>query len=482
MKSSFCSGLILVFAINLFNSQQQVLAEARHSTIHSDYVQLHRAQRVPDLFALKDVCVSLYSALPQMWIKRDEIKDELRSKVTDLVLQGETQQTFTFGSGSARRSKFIGWRGGRKSRKERSLVERTALAISVAKRTASKVATAVLTSSATTSESMQQTMIEQPDIEFAKFTADSTQVLTTLVSRHNSKESSLLLAKLKVKRRNRKQGSTEQASSLPGEEESKISSSLSPDLKCLMDPLIPQNVWDRLTGREFPEHPELLEGLAKMGYKLASEDDSNEWIAWSRVGSSFKESIEDGAINVWTGQTRARVNDDLVSYYGSAAPFIKTRSIVPMSPIELIELMLDSSRVKTYNKWSVGRKDLWKSHDERTKIVQNTNNVPMQKKPLRSTTLLHACPVGGKAGPDASWLLLSRAIGPHVADDKDDVGTSDILLGVNLVQPIGNKSVLTAITHVYSSAVPGMLAERLGVKSSINFVHDLRALAVPASR
>ena len=75
--------------------------------------------------------------------------------------------------------------------------------------------------------------------------------------------------------------------------------------------------------------------------------------------------------------------------------------------------------------------------------------------------------------------MVSRAIGGtryHEPDD-DSAGRSDILLGVNLLQPIDASSCqLTAVTHVYSSAVPAMLAERLGVKSAIKFVKDMRSL------
>jgi hypothetical protein len=80
---------------------------------------------------------------------------------------------------------------------------------------------------------------------------------------------------------------------------------------------------------------------------------------------------------------------------------------------------------------------------------------------------------------------VSRAVGGSQYCDSADAecGRSDILLGINLLQPVNDDSTLvTAITHVQSSVVPALLAESLGVKGAIQFVHDLRRLRqkVPA--
>ena len=82
--------------------------------------------------------------------------------------------------------------------------------------------------------------------------------------------------------------------------------------------------------------------------------------------------------------------------------------------------------------------------------------------------------------------MVSRAVGGGRFLDQNDegCGTSDILLGVNLMEPTDcdDSCVLTCINHVYCSAIPNMLAERLGVKGAIKFVKDMRALkAVPAN-
>ena len=166
--------------------------------------------------------------------------------------------------------------------------------------------------------------------------------------------------------------------------------------------------------------------------------------------------------------------------------------------------MWDSQRVKTYNAWSTGRVDLWtctNNNDgeapsgsaQMTKIVRNKTQPPMGAKPMVATTLLHARPLHNDKKEDdeepQSWLLVSRAVGGfHFPLDEDSsssaVGVSEMLLGVNVFEAVPGKPNLcrmTAVTHVYSASIPLMLAERLGVKSAIQFVKDLRALPPPAS-
>jgi hypothetical protein len=249
-------------------------------------------------------------------------------------------------------------------------------------------------------------------------------------------------------------------------------------LQALIQTLIPKPVWDKLQGDEFQRFPDLLDGLSQTGEQLARQDSSTHCIDW-KIHSSGGVSLEDGDVLVWTGKS-------LKEGYGSAVPWIKTRSIIPIAADEMVELLMDSSRVTTYNPWSLGRIDCWVADPDpvhptrQTKIVKNRVQPPMGAKPAVSVTMLHARPVA----VDGTWLAISRATGGNLYPelDQDAVGTSDILLGVNLIQPVDDDScMLTAVTHAYSAVMPAMLAERLGVKGAIKFVKDIRALRVPAS-
>jgi len=258
-------------------------------------------------------------------------------------------------------------------------------------------------------------------------------------------------------------------------------------VESLTQPLIAEDVWQRLTGTEFRDHPgALLEPLAVMGEQVALNDAPNEWIDWHVFGSKNSRSSEsmehDGAIQVWTGKTSRKEG----SYYGSDLPFIKTRSIIPLSVDEVVELLMDSTRIQTYNAWSLGRRDCW-VRDNHTKIVKNRVQPPvMGAKQIVSTTLLHARPAR-RAGKGA-WVVVSRAVGGggsscYAEAEDAALARTDILLGVNLLQPVDDEScMLTAVTHAYSSTVPLMLAERLGVKGAIKFVKDLRGLKIAATQ
>jgi hypothetical protein len=248
----------------------------------------------------------------------------------------------------------------------------------------------------------------------------------------------------------------------------------------LTEPLILESVWKSLKGHEFQQHPELLDGLARMGESLARNQASRDpWIDWKVHGKdssdSGKDSIDDfETVQVWVGRAR-----NVHNYHGADAPFIKTRSKIRLSPIELKELLLDSSRIKTYNAWSTGRQDLWvqsealptkgkQPNDDRTtattKVVKNTVQPPVGSA-LVGVTLLHARPLLNEA-----WIVVSRAVGGDAYFNDQDLATagrSDILLGVNLIEPVANDAgacILTAVTHASSSSIPSMLAERFGVK------------------
>jgi hypothetical protein len=225
----------------------------------------------------------------------------------------------------------------------------------------------------------------------------------------------------------------------------------------LSQPLIKESAWNAQSGEEFQRKPDLVRKLALMGERVAANDGPDEWIKW-------KLNRDDpNGISVWTGKAQKK------GCYGSQLPLIKSRSIIPLSCKDMVDLMMDSSKVPIYNTWSMGRKDCWVL-DDHTKIVQNRVKPPIGSKQLVSTTLLHACPLDNDA-----WVIVSRAV--RGFPEPEDACKTEILLGVNLVEPVGDKSCrLTSVNHVYTSGVPTMLAESLGVKSAVKFVNDLRRL------
>jgi len=134
-------------------------------------------------------------------------------------------------------------------------------------------------------------------------------------------------------------------------------------LSGITQPVVSKYVWSRLTGREF-YFPSVLQALVRMGIRTATLQ-SEEYIDWKPADSGTKQLFQDGVTNealrhalddemnvlVWTGKFKKEDG------YGSELPVVKTVSIIPMSPRSMAELLMDSDRVKTYNKMSLGRKD-----------------------------------------------------------------------------------------------------------------------------
>ena len=91
---------------------------------------------------------------------------------------------------------------------------------------------------------------------------------------------------------------------------------------------------------------------------------------------------------VWSGKFISSNNEE---YYGSELPIIKTTSIIHKSPKYLAELLMDSTKVKAYNKMSLGRDDVHVFQsgvdttkedgklgvDSECKIVRNLTRPPM---------------------------------------------------------------------------------------------------------
>jgi hypothetical protein len=322
-------------------------------------------------------------------------------------------------------------------------------------------------------------------------------------------------------------------------------------IKSLTQPLMTESVWNQLTGMEWCTtgtddiehgniHEQLLDSLAAMGENVARIDTPTEWIDWQVYSSSSSSSSSDqkddlldkDVVQVWTGKciaipplalksltdsddTNHQPPETEEKYLGVPLPFIKTRAILPYSIADVVDLLLDSKKVVTYNPWSLGRRDCWIdtssssnssadtiAHNIRTsmitKIVQNRVQPPIPgARQVVSTTLLHARPIRSTMVSDeindwntTSWIIVSRSVGKnHIYNDESDAKTktsrSDVLLGVNLLEPVRSKDGtiidtnqcrLTTVTHVYSPSVPTAFAERLGVQSSIKFIQDIRNL------
>ena len=188
---------------------------------------------------------------------------------------------------------------------------------------------------------------------------------------------------------------------------------------------------------------------------------------------------------VWSGQFQHGL-------YGSHLPAVRAASIMDIPPTELKDLLVDSNRVKEYNKLSLGRSDILVLQNKMedglfggiTKIMNTQSKLPMIKKSLQFTSLMHV-----RALPDDSgYILATRAVSGEQRlrafqnNDEHDVLKSEILMGVTIIKRLccegnpenKNRCLMITVNHISSPMVPMMIAKRIGLKSAANFFYDLR--------
>mmetsp|Transcript_25786 Transcript_25786/g.60456 ORF Transcript_25786/g.60456 Transcript_25786/m.60456 type:complete len:429 (+) Transcript_25786:199-1485(+) len=248
------------------------------------------------------------------------------------------------------------------------------------------------------------------------------------------------------------------------------------DVIAMTSPIVPLTIsLDDQKGEEFG-NSEAMDQFVSSGLEVATKDE-NDWIEWKMHSSTkklFEENnnemalLEQGEVLVYIGKCKQEG-------HGSKLPIIRTKSILPLSAEEMAELLMDSSRVKIYNKMSVGRTDLRSLGDE-TKVVCNLTKPPMTKSNMVSCTMMHSRKLEEQQpGSDSSYLVVSRATPGMTDETMSDLPRNDILLGVNVLEGRGpNECVMTAVTHVYSPSLPTILAKKVGVSSAVNFIKDIR--------
>jgi hypothetical protein len=256
----------------------------------------------------------------------------------------------------------------------------------------------------------------------------------------------------------------------------------------LTQPLISQEAWDASTGREFQDE-DFVEALTQSGLDMCSTK-SNDFVDWyphpnteklleEQQGDNLLLAMQEGDVLVYIGKAKKE------GVVGGHLPIIKTQSILPISAHDMAALLMDSTKVKIYNKMSLGRKDI-RILNKNTKIVRNLIQPPMGGSKMYTVTLMHSRklhdkdPLPSNTAPYKNgYIVVSRAVpgtmGETTDNDVADMTRNEILLGVNLLQDMGpNQCFMTAITHVYSPALPAMFAQSTGVNSAVNFVRDIR--------
>ena len=197
-------------------------------------------------------------------------------------------------------------------------------------------------------------------------------------------------------------------------------------------------------------------------------------------------------ILVWT--TKYHVDG-----HGSEYPVVRARGLIPTSAQSMVELLLDSSRSKEYNKMSLGRLDehhfakgsLSKVCSEtgiqgEAKIVRSKSQPPVVRKPVELRLLLHARRLPAEEGEEgARYLTIGRSVweteeGTARAEDTSAT-RCEMLLSCNLIRdvsldPNDRWCEVSTITHGVSPGIPISIGKRIGLLAAAKYIRDIRAV------
>ena len=148
-----------------------------------------------------------------------------------------------------------------------------------------------------------------------------------------------------------------------------------------------------------------------------------------------------------------------------------------IEPETLVEYLMDSSKVKEYNRYSAGRFDI-EHISPNSKIVWNTMNIPVGIKPYDFCTLIHRY---SRPLQDEIYLV-SRSFLHDLVPDNKNYGRSEKIIGLNIlrpVRPVGSfkSSTLTEITcisHQRYANTPPIMIEKSMMRGKINYLRKLR--------
>lgn len=200
------------------------------------------------------------------------------------------------------------------------------------------------------------------------------------------------------------------------------------------------------------------------------------------------------------------IESDIFIWYGkfdagykSEVPVIKARAIIQTTPRELINLIFDSSKVRQYNKMSLGREDrhfFKKDIDTddgkiagEAKIVRSVSSIPILKKNLEMLSLMHGRSLDEEKDGMQGYIIVNRSIWEDEEKAPSDDGNgsgldpkfirAECLLGINLIRELeGGTCEITTINHFFTPGTPSFGARQFGMKAAANFLKDLQLAVV----
>jgi hypothetical protein len=183
---------------------------------------------------------------------------------------------------------------------------------------------------------------------------------------------------------------------------------------------------------------------------------------------------KDAMVLIWSGKQ---------CHNGYDIPVFRSSGIISMSADDLVDLLLDSSRIHEYNKVSEGRtdeiiytNDLY-AEGGITKVVRSKSKPPIVSKSLEYVSLMHARTLTAIDGHGQGYLLVTRGV--TLANENFDPYAPEILLNISLIKKIDGvdkKCEMINMNYVSMPMIPSFLVKKLGYNGAVSFFHDLRAL------
>jgi hypothetical protein len=157
-------------------------------------------------------------------------------------------------------------------------------------------------------------------------------------------------------------------------------------------------------------------------------------------------------------------------------PCVKSTTIINIDAETLMEYLLDSAKVKEYNKYSAGRLDI-ELLSSKSKIVWNTMNIPKVIKPYDFCTLLHfySNPLGNEL------ILVSKCMNHALVPMHKGYSRSEKIMGLNVLKKLSNdkengnhRTEITCISHQRYANTPVFMIEKSMMRGKVNYLKKLR--------
>lgn len=268
---------------------------------------------------------------------------------------------------------------------------------------------------------------------------------------------------------------------------------------------------------------QMVDKMVDIGLKIALQCDDNcdSSISWKEEGSTAKilkridscsnyTQILESDVLLWSGSKDERKESAMNGLTYAKVPFFKGHGVInTMGAREMTELLLDSSKVTLYNKWSNGRVDsvIYESDIDMvdglfgtgcTKIVESETNVPFSSNKIKVANLLHARPIvlddeNGRMNGECSnhvsdrddddknhlnnnvgkaYIIVSRSLQKceisdntsHHHDSSNNGPKNEIIWGVNILRDIPcypGKTDVIIVSQASTPALPSFLIQKV---------------------